>query len=551
MKKEAQEYLFKIFSTILNKMSSEAELNSACQIIKLCIQYKKLTQLKSDVKSQIALIICGKILTSSYEGIGLGEHVIKLLVFLHREDLVNVIFSDFVDQQIQSSNVQNKKQKENSNDGDFQNRQNLGNKSRKLTGDFGVPKTREKEQFCPPEEIKLGRKVSKIEIVLIKNLFFLFELVPEAGNYFKKNYGHSLLDLEGNILWADNRTCTIFDLKKSDFKEQDSKMNLFDKMIPFSKNLLQFKFSDQLFGPEARLGSSVSFAYVIYSRVAMEKCRNALVHFQNSSKQKHDYKNLDNYEKFLKSVTSRATLMELSYSASELKSLIDSEKCRFEMCDSKLDQLRSECLDFSREKGLRQRRIFVFLESRLSSVKPDFDYQSMDNDQEIKNFEKHIQDHLAKNIKKQNKRKPKGKRGRKKRPNLDQISTQPNQNNNSEKSNLNSLPHNKIENSPFPNMSLDNQMVHSGFRPTQEKLDQPPHKRGSLYQMRQSRAEPFLGHPVAGNGRIKARNPSFVSNNQGTNRGYFAQGIGGLGKRDGLNIFPKPSSHSLKKGNQF
>ena len=269
MNKAGHPYLLRVFSTILHQMKSKEELNSVCEIILFCLELKRLTLIDRYLLNQISLIICGKISISINADTLLHEQVLNLMDFMLENELVNEIFQDFISHWVQKLKIANNWQ------GYVPKESALGKSNLEtIKEDEELPgkKAPRKKNTAKPAKakpIEFKRPMNRIEKALFQNLLFLFDLKPNADKYFKKDFGYSLLDLEGNIIWADKRTCNNLDLKKADFVEKDSKVNLFELMIPPSRQYLKYKFSGQLFSQDTKLGDSISMSYVIYSRVAM------------------------------------------------------------------------------------------------------------------------------------------------------------------------------------------------------------------------------------------------------------------------------------------
>ena len=546
MKKVGHTYLLKVFSTILSKMSSVEDLDKSCQIIRLCMELKNLSHLKSFIKNQISQIICGKIVTSAYNQVQFGEHVFRLLDYLAENELINPIYNDFVTNQAKRHRLTRAA-------ADFRIPRALDPARRDPAKGFAAQSEAQRRTYPAPEGIGLERDVSVYELALIKNLFFLFDLNSQADNYFKKNYGYSLLDLEGNIIWADKKTCTIFDLKKNHFDCEHTKKNLFDLMIPYSKNLLEYKYSSSLFGDDARLGQAVSISYVIYSRVAMEKFRNASVQcLMGRGGRRPDAKEPDNFTKYLKSVSSRATLTRLSYTRNELQSLMESDKCQFEKAKVMVEELQRECGELAEGKAPRSQNLFIFLETRLSSEKPQFDYGLMDEDEKIKEFKEEIQLRIDKQEKKKKKMQKSAKcarkRAKKKLPNPKKATAQ----GVVESPVLESLikPRN-FSTTTYANPTAQSRLQAPNLRLTRQATEMPREpgalQRASMFTMGESVAK----HRAPGEQRMKSQPLQLGQMGAPPSREYLRHGKMSLGKREGADVFPKPSSHNLKKSNQF
>lgn len=72
-----------------------------------------------------------------------------------------------------------------------------------------------------------------------QNLDNLLNLNNRAEKYLNKNFGISLLDLEGNFIWCDTNSERFFENKK----KKNTSYNLFELMAPISRASLKKKFN--------------------------------------------------------------------------------------------------------------------------------------------------------------------------------------------------------------------------------------------------------------------------------------------------------------------
>jgi hypothetical protein len=482
MNKAGHPYLLRVFSTILFKMDSADNLDNSCEIILYCLELKRLSLIDRYLLDQICLIICGKISISINKGITLKENVFNLMEFMIENEMVNKIFEEFIKEQIDQLKCMHNWEGYSKKESDHSfNKSKLEtiNEDEELNESKNPRSKKHLKKSIKKIPNKFYRPTSRIESALYQNLLFLFDLKDDAEMYFKKNFGYSLLDLEGNIIWADKRTCTTLDLKSSEFQEEDSKVNLFDLMIPPSRQYLKYKFSNQLFNKATQLGDSISMSYVIYSRVAMEKCKKVLVKLEktdvNFPIKKNSTPSEEIFTKYLKSITSRASLTLLSFSSSELLSILNSDKCQFEKSKFMIKKLEKESKIMKNNQG--NRKLFIFLESRLSEVVPNFNYNLLQNDPKILDFKNEIKRVLdkKKKLKKSKAKKAKKSKKSKKQNNL-LIESQDNQKQQKgliQPSSIDSVPHNiglaPIQRIPNINMFQYSNPVpeHKGFRPPQ------------------------------------------------------------------------------------
>lgn len=105
-----------------------------------------------------------------------------------------------------------------------------------------------------------------------KNLDALLNLNGRAEKYLNRNFGISLLDLEGNFIWCDANSERFFENKK----KKNQKQNFFNLLTPISIACLRKKFHlsenmNELFAHQKSLGSSITFSYMVYSKKNMNK----------------------------------------------------------------------------------------------------------------------------------------------------------------------------------------------------------------------------------------------------------------------------------------
>ena len=377
MNKVGHPYLLKIFSTILHHLSNSIKLNNMSQILLHFFEKKQVSLIDKHLLDQMSLIICGKISISVNYKVELKENVLILMDYMVENEMINCIFEKFIHDQI--TEIKKKKKWK------------------------GFSKEDEKKFIQP-----LPKPLNLLESALKQNLLFLLDLKPKAIEYFKENFGNSLLDFEGNFLWADKRTCNILDLKKPQFASEDSKVNLFNLMIPPSKRFLKKKLGGVIFKRENPFGTRRSMSYVIYSGNTLEKFKKSLVSKGVKDAKSYIAKQCKKSKEqlfinMLKSASSRVTLVGLSYSSKELQSLLDSEKCQFEN-----SKYMFKFLQDSMKNGQRKQK-FIFMETRLSGNIPGFDYRKLLNDKVILEYQTEIQKALDKNLKKKEKNKKKKK----------------------------------------------------------------------------------------------------------------------------------------------
>jgi hypothetical protein len=270
-------------------------------------------------------------------------------------------------------------------------------------------------------------------------LNLLLNMDSKAERYINKNFGYSLLDLNGDFIWCDPNCEKFFEFK---FKEITSK-NFFDMMIPFSKNFLIQKFGDELFKNINSVGTSIAFSYVIYSMNSLNKflkCIKKLSietpdEFHHRLKSKCTADSI--YHQYLKALSSRASLVLLKFTRGELKGIVSNQKYNFRVTQSlddiirnmppvvkKIkkrgrkpmfrDELKDEANSSRKSKNLKIStkqeepnlkdqnegnysddeetiiRTAILLETRLAMNVPQFDYRKLSEDPIIKGFEEKI-----------------------------------------------------------------------------------------------------------------------------------------------------------------
>jgi hypothetical protein len=339
------------------------------------------------ILKNLALTICGKISICVNAKIVLGKHVQNLMQFFIKNNLVNKVFQGFLMEQI-------KKIKEEEN----------------MMNSFKIEDIKEEESLYASENefkvMNVNKAKPHVDNHLKEALYQMLNISEKAEKYTKKHFGYSLLDLQGNIIWADANSCTLLDLQKKDFAEEE-KVNFFDLMIPMSKKYLHMKFGEQFFADSKEVGASKAFSYVIYSRTAMQNCLRSFKKKNISDPDRFRLNNKENYHmevftRYLKSVSSRASLIMLSFSKAKLNSILKSDKCEMQISKNLIKKMINEVKPFKQEKETPENlKLFVFLETRLSSGIPNFDYSVMKDDPQILIFNETIKTSLKEFAKKQ------------------------------------------------------------------------------------------------------------------------------------------------------
>lgn len=325
----------------------------------------------------LALTICGKISICVNSRIPLGKNVLRLVDFLIQKNLVAKIFHRFLSDQVLH----------------FERKAESGCKEEPKLEDAGSAPDQ-----SPPRPL--------IDNNLRETLYRVLNISDKAEKYTKKHFGYSLLDLKGDFVWADKNTCLLLDLTKSHFDDQN-KVNLFDLMIPMSKRYLHLKFGEELFGASKEVGASKCFSYVIYSRSTMQTCLRTFKKMNvedPDSALLNDQSNRDRevFTRYLKAVSSRASLIMLSFNRAEIQSLLNSDKCQMQISKQICEQIQPKGDQFMSQK-LQIYKLFIFLETRLATSTPNFDFSLMRTEPQILLFEQNMREALKHFSRKQGK----------------------------------------------------------------------------------------------------------------------------------------------------
>lgn len=239
----------------------------------------------------------------------------------------------------------------------------------------------------------------------------------KADRYVNKNYGQAIIDLNGDFIWADQNSEKFFEMRLKEMKNT----NFFDLMIPFSRKYIYKKFGGaEIFGSEKAVFSSVTFSYVIYSKTSMNKFAKRLQEKNHRDPDAVDdnvlpeEREMGNYYKYLKALSSKATLVPLKFTRAELKDIISSQK--YNVCVTgelrsvieEINQSRqgergracaSLAADNDQEFSLHEAsednpdvicKLAVILETRAAKNTPAFPYSRMGSDPKIMEFKERI-----------------------------------------------------------------------------------------------------------------------------------------------------------------
>lgn len=324
------------------------------------------------------------------------------------------------------------------------------------------PKCRSRGQGSAHESIARQNQQSKLSsshsdddfanqpatgLTAVVNRLLNFESKQEKG--LNKNFGFALMELNGDFVWCDPNSEKYFEIKSKEL----SCRNFFDMLIPFSKAYLSQKFGGSLFAGHNAIGASVSFSYVIYSKNSMNKFLKCLKKIGVSSEEefKVRLKRKDSedaiYHQYLKALSTRATLILLKFTDSEVQKMMREKQHSLNITRSFAEGLEKRpaerrgadagggdrtggtggrgqpksgeaeakpgnpkgnaskgraqavaaALEDSQTGAARDAaepkvmiRQFVLLETRLALNVPMFDYRRMSDDPKIKSFEQKI-----------------------------------------------------------------------------------------------------------------------------------------------------------------
>lgn len=240
--------------------------------------------------------------------------------------------------------------------------------------------------------------------------------------------GVALLDLAGNFIWMDENSKRLFESKYP----KEKQANLFELMIPFSRHDLHKKFpSGEIFEKHAFVGKHISFSYVVYSEKARKRFEKHLKEQRFSDAEKlslnlSDNKNKLLFYRFLDSLSSRATLVQVNINKPEFKQMMLDSKFNI-FSSNQMESLVMKSVEEEREqevfserkgkkrengrgsaKNFAEERVenvspnseevminAILLETRKSRHTPNFDYSQMKDDPVIVEAQKKIQKKFA------------------------------------------------------------------------------------------------------------------------------------------------------------
>lgn len=418
---DPQKYkLLEIFSKIIQVIRGASVLDCAAKIILHAFVNKRLNQPFDLMIRSMSQTICTK-LNSTIDSLGVDPNVFNLMDYLLQNDLVDWMFREKFECQRDLCATKpgyvgyDPKSYKSEDEKHFKNYSS--DQANELGRNQRQPSKKPKNlvRFDFREQYSLSKKENFLLKALEENIKILLQVNDCHQNYTKKLLGNALLDLQGNFIWADKSTCNLLDVKLSVFRKQNvEQVNLFEKIIPPSLEYLKLKFGEQILGGLAEPGNSIAFSYVIYSRISMEKYLKNLkscslfdhrkIHLSKKSERQNEI-----FYRYLKSVSSRATLVELSFSNEDLKEILYFDTSQLDISKPMIRRMLAYREAEKEKLGTQQSRYFVFLETRRSQSIPNFDYDALRSERIIRGFEETLHKSLKRKEEKNKRTKKKSK----------------------------------------------------------------------------------------------------------------------------------------------
>jgi hypothetical protein len=378
MESDKQNYLISLTQNaeILSQLNTTIELEDYCLLLLKKLKQINLSTTNALVLNYLINNILGKILCTIKEE-KLPESISQLVDFLLEKDLVTNVYK-MIFQRIYYKGLEIKFEEKN------------------------LEKIDEKE----------------IEKNFNMNLDILLNLDSRAESYVNKNFGYSLLDLNGDIIWYDKNSEKFFEFNQ---KQVDNK-NFFKLMIPFSITQIFKKFcfgqlgSGELFKDNDDIGKTVAFTYVIYSKENLSKYIKHLkkkgINDYNKIEQitKKD-KNLKTlFYKYLKALSSKATLIILKFTKKEFSEILKNKKMNIKITNS-MNKIIDDIKNYHYKDENKSKNNFfininnndeviyklaILLETRISKHVPNYDFEKMKTDPQIVKFEEIVKEKIVK-----------------------------------------------------------------------------------------------------------------------------------------------------------
>lgn len=218
------------------------------------------------------------------------------------------------------------------------------------------------------------------------NMLGIVNLDYKAERYINKRFGYSLLDLNGKFLWADDNSLKFFEKKPEELYD----CTLFEMMIPHSKLFLKQKYGERMFKfdhANQSYGENICFSYVIYSKNSANKfvkqARKVMKRQPRIKKEVQENEDTGNkdselYYTYLKSLSSKATLIALTFTKKELGQIM---KNHGEKIDLVSKEERSTIENAEGEQYITKNAILM--ETRFSRSIPKFKFSELEGDPKI------------------------------------------------------------------------------------------------------------------------------------------------------------------------
>jgi len=358
------------FSEILTQVHTRDQLNNLCKILRQKLQ----TMSSEQIDNLVVMTICNSILSKvliTIKDESLPVPIAELVEVIMEKDLMPPVFKVIYQQKYFEHLDKN-----------YQIERVSNNKNTQV------------------------KELKNFEESFSFNLDVLLKLSTESEKLLHKTFGFSFIDLQGNFIWCDSNSERLFEFKNSECHEK----NLFFSMIPYSVNLLNKKFGEELLSLNRKIGSSCAFSYVIYSRKAMNKYLKQLRKkgIRKLDEAPHQIKNESKsiYFRYMKALSSRATLVVLKYTDKELEELkeypnmtvnltpefksreTDVEVFSEDENSNDLNEAEPKITESGFKKiGDVHYKLAIMLETRIARTIPDFDYTKMLEDPHIMEFE--------------------------------------------------------------------------------------------------------------------------------------------------------------------
>lgn len=219
-----------------------------------------------------------------------------------------------------------------------------------------------------------------------------------AKGQTKNTFGFCFVDIKGNFIWADANCERHFEMKKTEMDRR----NFFDLMIPFSLSLLSKKYGPELFSQSKKIGTSLSFPFVMYSHKAKNKFikilrKKGIMDTKEIKEDTEGKRDFTIFYRYMKALSCRATLVVLKYKKGDIDLIKKTDVVgNLDTKSTNLDSLYENIEDhLDKEKSRKEENGFCFkraimLEVRDSRNIPNFNYEEMKDDSVILSFERFV-----------------------------------------------------------------------------------------------------------------------------------------------------------------